>query len=150
MLKIKTLSSSCLKALSKSKRSLVHGLRHYEVNHEKNMFEEPLFAFVPSFGISSLGVCPSSLVKYYKKPCLLALSLYGNSHMPGRSIIIYLLNEKMDKVHSTEKIYLRDNLKLRHFVTNSKNELYEDVNGNIYISADKEGIYKVSFKYFRK
>jgi len=122
----------------------------YEVNHEKNMFEEPLFAFVPSFGISSLSVCPSSLIKYYKKPCLLALSLYGNSHMPGRSIIIYLLNEKMDKVHSTEKIYLRDNLKLRHFVTNSENELYEDANGNIYISADKEGIYKVSFKYFRK
>ena len=56
----------------------------------------------------------------------------------------------MDKVHSTEKIYLRDNLKLRHFVTNGKNELYEDNNGNIYISADKEGIYKISFKYFRK
>ena len=69
--------------------------------------------------------------------------------MPGRSIIIYLLNEKMNKVHSTEKIYLRDNLKLRHFVTNSKNELYEDKNGNIYISADKEGFYRISFKYFR-
>ena len=121
----------------------------YEINHEKNQFEEPLFAFVPSVGISALNVCPTILKEYYKKPCLIALSLYGNSHMPGRSVIIYLLNEKMDKVHSTEKIYLRDNLKLRHFVTNSKNELYEDANGNIYISADKIGIYKISFKYFR-
>ena len=87
--------------------------------------------------------------QYYKKPCLMALSLYGNELRPGRSIIIYLLNEKMDKVHSIEKIHLRDNLKLRHFVTNSKNELYEDQDGSIYVSADKIGIYKLSFVYFR-
>ena len=78
----------------------------------------------------------------------MALSLYGNGLRPGRSIIIFLLNENMDKVHSTEKIYLRDDLKLRHFVTNSKNELYEDENGDIYISADKKGIYRISFVDF--
>jgi len=118
------------------------------VNHERNFFEEPLFALVPSVGISALNVCPSKLINYYKKPCLLALSLYGNSLRPGRSIIIYLLNTKMDKVHSVEQIHLRDDLKLRHFVTNSKNELYEDENGDIYISADKKGIYRISFVDF--
>ena len=56
----------------------------------------------------------------------------------------------MDKVHSIEQILLRDDLKLRHFVTNEKNELYEDIEGNIYISADKKGIYKLSFVHFRK
>ena len=56
----------------------------------------------------------------------------------------------MDKVHSVEIIYLRDDLKLRHFVTNSKNELYEDGNGNIYVSADRKGIYKLSFTNFTK
>ena len=121
----------------------------YDINHEKNQFEEPLFALVPSVGISALNTCPSKLKNYYKKPCLLALSLYGNSLRRGRSILIYLLNEKMDKVHSIEKIFLRDHLKLRHFVTNSKNELFEDKNGNIYISADKQGIYKLSFIEFR-
>ncbi len=121
----------------------------YEINHENNQFEEPLFALVPSVGISALNTCPAILKNYYKKPCLLALSLYGNSLRRGRSIIIYLLNNKMDKVHSVEIIHLRDNLKLRHFVTNSKNELYEDKDGNIYVSADKKGIYKLSFKYFR-
>ena len=79
----------------------------------------------------------------------MALSLYRNGLRPGRSIIIFLLNEKMDKVNSTEKIFLRDDLKLRHFVTNSKNELFEDENGDIYLSADKKGIYKVSFSDFR-
>ena len=121
----------------------------YEINHENNQFEEPLFALVPSVGISALNTCPTKLKKFYKKPCLLALSLFGNSLRRGRSIIIYLLNEKMDKVHSIEQIHLRDDLKLRHFVTNLKNELYEDIDGNIYISADKKGIYKLSFGYFR-
>jgi len=123
--------------------------KSYEINHEKNLFEEPLYALVPSVGISGLNSCPSKLKNYYNKPCLLALSLYGNSLRPGRSILIYLLNEKMDKVHSVEQIHLRDDLKLRHFVTNEKNELYEDKEGNIYISADKKGIYRLSFAFFR-
>ena len=123
--------------------------KSYEINHEKNNFEEPLFALVPSVGISGLSRCPTKLNNYYKKPCLLALSLYGNNLRRGRSIIIYLLNEKMTKVHSIEKIHLRDNLKLRHFVTNSKNELYEDIDGSIYFAADKQGIYKLDFINFR-
>ena len=121
----------------------------YEISHEKNQFEEPLFALVPSVGISALNTCPSKLKNYYKKPCLLALSLSGNKTRPGKSILIFLLNEKMDQVHSIEKIYLRENLRLRHFITNSKNELYEDKDGNIYVSADKVGIYKMSFVGFR-
>tara|TARA_B100001123_G_C14798397_1_gene823377 strand:- start:49 stop:693 length:645 start_codon:yes stop_codon:yes gene_type:complete len=126
----------------------------YEMSHEDNQFEEPLFALVPSVGISALNTCPRKLKEYYKKPCLLALSLYGNTLRPGRSIIIYLLNNNMDQVHSIEKIHLGadlkvDYLKLRHFVTNSRNELYEDSKGNIYASVDRKGIYKLSFKYFR-
>ena len=125
-------------------------IKSYEISHENSQFEEPLFALVPSVGVSAVNVCPTKLKDHYKKPCLLALSLYGNDMRPGKSLIIYLLNEKMDKVHSVEIIYLRDDLKLRHFVTNSKNELYEDEKGNIYVSADKKGIYKLSFKYFTK
>ena len=112
---------------------------------------------MPSVGISSVNVCPMILKDYYKKPCLLALSLYGNNLRPGRSIIIYLLNKKMDKVHSVEQIYMRDDWessvvghRLRHFVTNSKNELYEDEDGNIYVSVDQKGIYKLSFTDFAK
>ena len=122
--------------------------KSYEISHENNDFEEPLFALIPSVGISAINNCPIKLNQYYKKPCLLALSLHGNKLRPGRSIIIYLLNKKMNKVHSVEKIFLRDDLKLRHFVTNSKNELYEDKNGSIYVSADKKGIYKLSFVDF--
>ena len=124
--------------------------KSYKISHENNQFEEPLFALVPSVGISAINNCPEKLKNHYKKPCLLALSLYGNDLRPGRSIIIYLLNRNMNKVHSVEQIYLRDDLKLRHFVTNSKNELYEDEKGNIYVSADRKGIYKLSFTNFTK
>ena len=123
--------------------------KSYEINHENNQFEEPLFALVPSVGISGLNTCPTKLKEFYKKPCLLALSLYGNNLRPGRSIIIYLLNKEMDKVHSIEKIYINDELLFRHFVTNSRNELFEDDNNSIYVSADKKGIYKLSFTDFR-
>ena len=126
----------------------------FEINHEKNQFEEPLFALVPSVGISAINTCPTKLKEYYKKPCLLALSLHGNDLRPGRSVIIYLLNEKLNKVHSVEQIHLaidpeNDYLTMRHFVTNSKNELYEDIDGNIYVSVDRRGIYKLDFTGFR-
>ena len=120
----------------------------YSVNHEAQGFKEPLFAFVPSIGISSLNNCPKVLMKYYNKPCLLALSLYGNNLRKGHSIIVFLLNENLNKVISVEKISL-ENLVLRHFVTNEQNELYEDLNGDIFISADKKGIFRVNFTNFR-
>ena len=120
----------------------------FKINHEKNNFEEPLFAFVPSVGISSLNNCPKALKQYYKKDCLMALSLYGNNLRKGHSIIIFLLNENLKKVESIEKIQL-GNLILRHFVTNDQNILYEDKEGNIYVSADKKGIYQIKFKNFR-
>ena len=120
----------------------------FSVNHEQNNFEEPLFAFVPSVGISSLNNCPQVIRDYYKKNCLIALSLYGNNLRKGHSLIIFLLNDKLNKVESIEKIQL-GNLVLRHFVTDDKNILYEDKIGNIYVSADKKGIYKIKFYNFR-
>ena len=60
----------------------------------------------------------------------------------------FFIKRKMDKVHSIEKIST-GKLVLRHFVTNNYNELYEDADGSIYISADKKGIYKFSFEEFR-
>ena len=100
----------------------------YLIDHKAKGYKEPLFAFVPSVGISSLNNCPDILKDYFKKPCLMALSLYGNNLRKGHSIIIFLLNERLNRVISIEKIRL-ENLVLRHFVTNSKNELYEDTNG---------------------
>tara|TARA_E500000331_G_scaffold354819_1_gene408803 strand:+ start:186 stop:1427 length:1242 start_codon:yes stop_codon:yes gene_type:complete len=123
--------------------------KSYNISHENKNFTEPLFALVPSVGISSVNKCPNILIKYYNKKCLMALSLYGNSLRPGKSILIFLLNNDFDKIHSIEKIYLGDEMKLRHFVTNKKNELYEDLDGNIYVSVDRKGIFQINFSNFR-
>ena len=121
--------------------------KSYSIGHEKNGFEEPLFAFVPSIGISALNVCPSKLINYYKKNCLVGLSLYGNSLRTGKSLVIFLLDENFEKIHSIEKINLEN--PLRHFMTNYKNEIFEDSNGDIYLSSDNAGIYRVSFNDYR-
>ena len=130
-----------------TKYSYDDGGRSYPLGHEENGFEEPLFAFVPSIGISALNLCPSKLQNYYKKNCLMALSLYGNSLRPGKSLLIFLLDKNLEKIHSIEKIYL--NQPLRHFMTNSKNEIFEDSVGNIYLSSDYNGIYRLNFDNFR-
>ena len=123
--------------------------KSYNLNHKINGFTEPLFAFIPSIGISALNTCPEKLKNYYKKNCLLALSLYGNELREGKSIIVFLLNEDLTQIHSIEKIFLGTQYPSRHFMTNEKNELYEDEEGNIYISVDNDGIYQVSFFDFR-
>ena len=117
----------------------------YKTSHENYGFEEPLFALVPSVGITSLNNCPKKIIDFYSKPCLLALSLRGNNLRPGRSIIIFLLNDDLTKVQSVEKILLGEELYLRDFVTNAKNEIYEDINGDIYLTVDGKGIYKLNF-----
>lgn len=123
--------------------------RSYPINHEKNQFEDPIYAFVPSVAISSINNCPKSLKNYYKSNCLIALSLSGNKLRPGNSLIIFLLNENLSKLNSVEKIYIKEDFRFRHFLTNEKNEIYEDENGSIYVSVDGKGMYRISFKNFR-
>ena len=131
-----------------TKYSYDNGGNSYILNHEKNGYEEPIFAFIPSIGISALNKCPTKLSDYYEKNCLIGLSLYGNNLRPGKSLLIFLLDENLEKIQSIEKILL--DKPLRHFMTNNKNEIYEDVNGNIYVASDFNGVYRISFKNFRK
>ena len=123
--------------------------KSYDIDHQSKGYEEPLFALTPSVGISALNRCPLKLRNFYKKPCLIALSLMGNNLRPGKSIIIFLLNKQMNKVFSVEQIFLGEEYRFRHFVTDSNNSLYEDENGSIYVSADQKGIYKIDFLNFR-
>jgi len=113
-------------------------------------FKNPVYSFIPSIGINSLNNCPSVLKIYYKKNCLLATSLYGNNLRPGKSLVIFLLDETSTKVDALEKILLGDNLPLRHFLTNNKNEIFEDKNGSIYLSSDFNAVYRLTFEDFRK
>ena len=74
---------------------------------------------------------------------------HGNEFRSGKSLLVFLLDENLESVHSVEKIFLNEKLIMRHFMTNKKNEIYEDKEGSIYVSADNEGVYKISFNDFR-
>ena len=123
--------------------------KKYLINHEIEGFEPPIYSFIPSVGISSLNNCPKILQNYYKKNCLIALSLNGNPLRSGNSLIIFLLDEGLNKVQAVEKISFKPHFALRHFITNEKNEIFVDEDNSIYIAIDNRGIYKFTFTDFR-
>ena len=103
---------------------------------------EPIFSFLPAIAPSDLTTCPLNLKNYYKEYlCLIGLTLRE------MSIMIYLIDEKKNKLISFEKI--PTDKRLRHFGLNKDGKLHLDKEKNIYISSDKDGVYKVKFNNFR-
>ncbi len=118
------------------------GTRYGGKSYEKssNIFESPIYTFLPAVAPSSLNACPTNLKKYYKNyTCLLGLTLRE------MSLMIYLL-DKDKRLFSVEKIPL--DKRLRHFGINEKSKLYVK-NNFFYFSSDKDGIYQAIFKDFR-
>ena len=116
--------------------------KSYSHEHSKLNLIEPLYFFNPAIAPSSLNKCPKNLIKYYKNnTCLMGLSL------KGMSIIIFLLDKENSRVVSVEQILLKK--RLRHFGLKKSGELYLDKDNNFFITADKDGLYKVKFDKFR-
>mgnify|MGYP000361929962 FL=1 len=63
------------------------------------------------------------------------------------SVLIFLIDENYTKVVNVEKILLKK--RLRHFGLNKLGKLFFDLENNFYITADKDGLYKVKFDKFR-
>ena len=102
---------------------------------------KPLFTFLPSVAPSSLNNCPENLKNYYQENyCLISLSLRE------MSLFVILIDKKKLNVINFEKFKIEQ--RLRHFGLNIDNKLFQQKNSFI-ISADSEGIYKVSFENFR-
>jgi len=119
-----------------------YGGKSYKKSHSLNNFVEPIFSFLPAIAPSDLTTCPLNLKNYYKEYlCLIGLTLRE------MSIMIYLIDEKKNKLISFEKI--PTDKRLRHFGLNKDGKLHLDKEKNIYISSDKDGVYKVKFNNFR-
>ncbi len=112
----------------------------FQFDHKSNDFKEPIYAFIPSEAISDLVKCPSILIEYYKKPCLILTSLKAGS------LFVVLLNDDMNSILSIEKILI--GIRLRHFAKYKNNYPY-DGKDHIYITGDQEGVLKISFENFR-
>ena len=112
----------------------------FDFNHKSKNFSEPIYAFIPSEAISDLTKCPTLIINYYQKPCLLLTSLKSGS------LFIVLLNDDMNSVLSIEKIPI--GMRLRHFAKH-ENDTYFKFKDHIYVTADQEGVLRINFLNFR-
>jgi len=114
----------------------------YSTDHLKLNFQEPIYFFNPAVAPSDLSKCPKNLSDYYKNNnCLMGLSL------AGKSILIFLLDKENNKVLSVEKIFIGK--RLRHFGVEESGDLFLTKGNYFYITADRDGLYKVKFDKFR-
>ena len=116
--------------------------KSYSTDHSKSNFQTPLYFFNPAIAPSALKKCPINLSDYYKNNnCLMGLSL------AGKSILIFLLDKENNKVLSVEKIFIGK--RLRHFGIRKSGNLFLNEENYFYITADRDGLYKVKFDNFR-
>tara|TARA_B100001250_G_scaffold355018_1_gene329259 strand:+ start:1292 stop:2566 length:1275 start_codon:yes stop_codon:yes gene_type:complete len=116
--------------------------KSYSTDHTQSNFQAPIYFFNPAIAPSSLSKCPKNLSDYYKNNnCLMGLSL------AGQSILIFLLDKENNKVLSVEKIFIGK--RLRHFGVKESGDLFLSNENYFYITADRDGVYKVKFDKFR-
>tara|TARA_E500000178_G_scaffold356336_1_gene433487 strand:+ start:162 stop:1442 length:1281 start_codon:yes stop_codon:yes gene_type:complete len=76
----------------------------YKKNHKKNNFQEPIFSFIPSIGVSEIINLPSSFSIYYDNHYLI-------SSLNGRSIYFTRFNFNLSKVISMEKVFINNRIR---------------------------------------
>lgn len=114
----------------------------YKLNHMNYGFQEPLFQFTPSIGISDLSNCTPQMIEYYeRRGCLIATSLRD------QSLVFFLLDENLDRVIGFEKIDFGQ--RLRHIAKKKNGELFYESDGSIYISSDSGEVLKIIFKFIK-
>ena len=95
----------------------------YKKNHSKNNFEEPIFSFIPSIGISEIIKLPETFSVYYDSHYLL-------STLNDRSLYLIKFNNKFDKIISLEKIFINKRIRDLKF---------SKFNNSIVLALEEEG-----------
>ena len=114
----------------------------YKLNHTNYGFQEPIFQFTPSIGISDLSNCTPQMIEYFERSgCLMATSLRD------QSLVFFLLDENLDRVIGFEKIDFGQ--RLRHIAKKKNGELFYESDGSIYISSDSGEVLKIIFKFIK-
>ena len=81
---------------------------HYLKNHDSSGFEEPIFAFVPSIGISEIISLPNSFSKHFENNFIV-------SSLAGKSLHRLKFDKNYNKVIFNEKIFIGSRIRdLKH------------------------------------
>ena len=85
----------------------------YKKSHKENNFEEPLYVFLPSIGISELIILPNTFDDMWKNNALV-------TSLNGRSIYrVKFEDDTFSKVLYTEKIYIGERIRDIKFIEKS-------------------------------
>jgi hypothetical protein len=88
------------------KESILFKKKYFSLkkNHNENNFEEPIFSFVPSIGISEIIKVPNNFSRYWKNN-------YIVSSLNGRSIFRIKFDNEFTKISFLEKIYIGERIR---------------------------------------
>ena len=89
----------------------------YLKNHKKNGFQEPIYAFVPSIGISEIIRLSNNFTNKFEDNYILT-SLYG------RNIFRIKFDEEYDKIIFIEKIYIGNRIRDIKFIEEIKSIIF--------------------------
>ena len=76
----------------------------YKKDHKINNFNEPVFSFIPSIGISEILKLPNSFSVYYENHYII-------TSLNGGSIYFTRFDKRLNKVLSIEKIFLNNRIR---------------------------------------
>ncbi len=82
----------------------------FKKNHKKFNFEEPIFSFVPSIGISEIVKVPNNFTKYWQENYLI-------SSLNGRSLYRIKIGENFNKIVYYEKIPIGERIRDIKFIS---------------------------------
>ena len=79
--------------------------RDYLKSHEKNGFEEPIYVFVPSIGISEIIILPNSFHKKWQNNAIV-------TSLADKSIYrVKFENDELNKILYVEKIFIDEQIR---------------------------------------
>jgi glucose/arabinose dehydrogenase len=87
---------------------------YYKKNHEENGYEEPIYYFTPSIGISEIKKLGNNFSNFLQDKFLI-------SSLNGRSIYFVSFDNKFSRVMTLEKIFINERVRDLEYETNSKN-----------------------------
>ena len=99
----------------------------YAKNHKENNFQEPIFSFIPSIGISDIIKLPETFSIYYDDSFLI-------SSLNGKSIYFTKFNDEINKIISIEKVFIGNRVRDLKFISKNNSIIFAlEENGEIGI-----------------
>ena len=104
---------------------------NYKKNHTYYNFEEPIFSFIPSIGISEIIKLPNTFSIYYENHYLL-------SSLNGGSIYLVRFSDNLKKIITIEKIFIDNRIRDLKYLKDFKSIILAlEENGEIGILSKK-------------